>query len=145
MPSPRGAGRGLGRGAPKGQSRRNSFEHGLQLREHQVVRKPKHADAVLAKKSAPAFVVRLPRRLEVLTVVQLDRERMGRAVKVEDVGTAGMLPAKLEAGKPLGPELEPENTLGVGGVAAEVAAADEGRVHTGVFGSSAAIVAGPSP
>ena len=52
-------------------------------------------------RSAPVVVLR--HLAEVLTAVELDGQMPLGAVEVEDVGAAGMLPPKLEAGESPGP------------------------------------------
>ena len=75
---------------------KNGFERSLRLRKNIIVPEAQDAKPVRSEEAATSKVV--VRLLDMLASVQLDNDRGFDTSKVANVGTDGMLPAKLEPG-----------------------------------------------
>ena len=79
-----------------------------------------------------------------LPSVQFDDEAHFKADEIDDVPSNGRLPAEFMTTEPIGAEMSPQNTLGIGRMSAEMAGV--GRSHVGEWSKDGeGILYRPSP
>jgi hypothetical protein len=91
------------------------FENDVEIFQDFVIPDPHESDAVLVFQGCRALSIGyLLVRKAVLTAIELDGEREGRAVEIEDVSAERMLPAELEPAEATATQGIPKDSFGIG-------------------------------
>jgi hypothetical protein len=81
-------------------SRGDGFGSSNGIRQDALRRNPHHPEPVFLQKSCPRIIALRPISHLVSDAIDFDDQPFRKATKVDDVGTDGMLPPKLESTRP---------------------------------------------